>query len=352
MKNALKIFLSGIMLLMVQAGARAQNNHCLNELDLWYGEPLTIDTCTNKLYKKKMYVRYSKQIINEDWEAILKDVKKNMAANDTLKRWRSGEVMKKYEHLLDLCMGELREKKQVNITSLEFTSLPNADDFHIGQRDRSFTDTIVFNKNNTEKYQIELLLQWNTAIKAMLLLKDSSLVRIQFENIDKAYERYYNYIFKGMFQYPWESAINDCIFSKRINQDGPSSRQLIVLHPSVVIQLNADKLANLFKDPLIKEALSVDVIGYVWYYSNFKRYFALSAPINFRSDMGAGPGIKLHFSQFNIGFNWHDADRKKGLDATPFVSLSVNLFKKYQEDRGRYEKILKNVKQRMGKEDD
>ncbi|MES2688844.1 MAG: hypothetical protein V4658_00485 [Bacteroidota bacterium] len=39
-------------------------------------------------------------------------------------------------------------------------------------------------------------------------------------------------------------------------------------------------------------------------------------------------------------------------DAMPFVSLRVNLFKKYQEDRGKYDKVLKNVKQRMGKEDD
>lgn len=349
MKNEIKILVC-ILLLLIPAGIQAQNKKCLDELTLWYGEPVTIDTCTGKLYKKNMYVRYSRQIIGEEWGKILKDVKKEMSANDTLKKWRKGEVLKKYKHLLDLCIEELDEGKQVNITSLQFTSLPGVEGRIVGQRNRSFTDTIMFNRNNTEKYQVELLMQWSTAIRSILLLKDSNLVRIQFENIDKAYDRYYNYIFKGMFQYPWELWINDQVFSSRISQDGPSPRQLILFHPSLVVHVKPDRLERVFKEPVISEALSVDVIGYVWYYNDFKRFFGISAPISFRSDMGAGPGIKLHFSRFNVGASWHDTDRKKGLDAMPFVSLSFNLFKKYHEDRGKYEKILKNVKQRTGKE--
>lgn len=349
MKTFLNILV--IVLTLSVATMKLSAQSCVTDVEAtpWYGQQMQIDTCNSPLFYKKLAARYNWKIVNEEWADVLELVKKDMKDNDTLRQWRNGTVLKKYMHLLDRCIEELEADQLVNSTSLSFQS-DGISGFYIGQRDASFTDTISFTRTNTEFYQITLLLQWNKAVREILLKRISNEVKIQFDHIDQAEKRYYNYLFKGMFQYPWEAFLNDLVYSRHIDQNGPSTQQLIIAHPSIVMQVRPDRLENVFKEPVINEALSVDVIGYVWYYSHFKHYFAISAPVNFRSDMGAGPGIKLHFSRFNIGANWHDTDGKKGLNAIPLVSLSMNLFKKYQENRKKADDLLSSFKDKTGKE--
>jgi len=108
-----------------------------------------------------------------------------------------------------------------------------------------------------------------------------------------------NFNTKGYSQYPWELFINGR------GGDGlaPPSRQIVLLHPSVGIELAGRSLEHLRR----LDVLSVEPLGLLFYRSDRAFYFGISSVLSFPSDADVGAGALLHVGPARAGYIFRSA---------------------------------------------
>lgn len=157
------------------------------------------------------------------------------------------------------------------------------------------------------------------------------------EAIRDARVRWDAFVEEGMSQYPWEA-----VFNTHLAPEGtiefPPSRQWVLLHPQVGVEVSTGGLRNL----RAKESLLVEVVGHVWYRWHETghggvglRWWGISAAASLRDDLPPGVGVVGHWGRlFTVGVLWHDGDEDGAwFDQAPFVVLGLDLFR-LVEDRG------------------
>ena len=133
----------------------------------------------------------------------------------------------------------------------------------------------------------------------------SRLVR----DIDAARLRWQVSLDQRYAQYPWEMLANSVLIGAP-DIEHPPLDQVILVHPALGVELSGSR----FSEWVGKETLSVEVLGYLRYRWKDRarpaaglRWFGLSGVLTFRSDVGTGVGVMVHWNKLvNAGVVWHD----------------------------------------------
>lgn len=161
-----------------------------------------------------------------------------------------------------------------------------------------------------------------------------------YQSITNSYLLWSTFITQGFFQYPWESLVNGWYYKPTIQS--PPRSQWILIHPSLGIQFQ-----NIIQNP-IKEVLSIDLIGKVYYSKNFTNHYQIALASYFRNDIGAGAGIKIGWNSFSFGIAFHDVDEKNGLlNDAPFYFMTVNLFNLSQSKVTKYDQYKNDMQSKI-----
>ena len=132
------------------------------------------------------------------------------------------------------------------------------------------------------------------------------------EDVKLARQRWETALDQRYAQYPWEMLANSQWIGAP-DIEHPPLRQWIVVHPELGVEISGDK----FTEITAKEALTVEVLGHLWYRwrdeakpAEGLSWLGLSGVLTFRSDVGTGIGIMGHWNKLvNAGVVWHDFNR-------------------------------------------
>ena len=109
-----------------------------------------------------------------------------------------------------------------------------------------------------------------------------------------------NFNAKGYSQFPWELFING-----RGGDDlAPPSRQIVLLHPSLGIELAGHTIESLRR----LDVLTLEPLGLLFYRDDRAFYFGISSVLSFPSDAGAGAGALLHLGPAKFGYVFRSSD--------------------------------------------
>ncbi len=181
--------------------------------------------------------------------------------------------------------------------------------------------------------------QWRILENALtdLVNEQSKLVMAaNVRDLNLAAERWDNFLNKGYSQTPWEALFNGYVIGVPEKEFGPPTRQWILAHPTIGVELSVDPL----DESRIKEALHIEALGHVWYRGKkLDRFWGVSAAISIREDLDPGIGVLIHFRRnWNLGITWHDVDED------PFLFFSVDLLQFVRQSASQYKERYKAVR--------
>jgi len=147
--------------------------------------------------------------------------------------------------------------------------------------------------------------------------------------IRQAKERWETFVERGRSQYPWEVLLNGPIFKSTIEY--PPMAQLVAVHPGIAVEMTTEDL----KELRAKEALVIEVMGFIWYRWKDKtrpkaglHWWGLSGTVSARDDLRPGVGVLVHYGHMvTVGLSWHDDDRDdQWFDQAPYLLAAFDLF--------------------------
>jgi hypothetical protein len=112
-----------------------------------------------------------------------------------------------------------------------------------------------------------------------------------------------NFNGKGYSQFPWELAIN----GRRAKGDDwllPPSRQLILLHPSVGIEVGGHDIHHLRR----RDVAIIEALGYLWYQGDRSLYYGVSALVSLPTSASIGGGALLHAGPIKVGWVFRSSE--------------------------------------------
>ena len=188
-------------------------------------------------------------------------------------------------------------------------------------------------------------------------MKESSL-QATVQGIRNAAMRWELFLKEGRSQYPWEAFINGADPTIRPeNIKFPPSRQWIVLHPELAVELST----NALKDIKAKQSFLVDVVGHTFYWwknadnpGEGLHYAGITAVASFRDDLRPGVGVMAHYGRYlNVGAIWHDQNNDgRMFNQSPFFVIGIDLFRfaeyKSPEYKKQYEKWTNKAQELLG----
>jgi hypothetical protein len=152
------------------------------------------------------------------------------------------------------------------------------------------------------------------------------------------------YFERGYSQTPWELYLNSR-FSRAAADLDPPTRQLILLHPSVGLEIPSRSLRDLTR----QDAVALEVLGWIKYRDDYRKYLGLSGVVTFTEGLGTGVGPFLHFGQVaKIGYVFRvrrtDASGARARDG---VLISVDLYKYLTDRQALVQQALANVRSKI-----
>lgn len=203
----------------------------------------------------------------------------------------------------------------------------------------------------------DFLFRVQTVDRLLNHMKESSL-HATVQGIRNAAMRWELFLKEGRSQYPWEAFINGIDPAIRPeNIKFPPSRQWIVLHPELAVELST----NALKDIKAKQSFLVDVVGHTFYWwknsdnpAEGLQYAGITAVASFRDDLRPGIGVMAHYGRYlNVGAIWHDQNNDgRMFNQSPFFVIGIDLFRfaeyKYPEYKKQYEKWTEKAQEFLG----
>lgn len=119
---------------------------------------------------------------------------------------------------------------------------------------------------------------------------------------------------RGLFQLPWESAINGRLGRNRPrlrdcpkdDELGPCRNQFIVLHPLAALGVQINNIAAPGKvERVVAATLGIEAIGFVKYRPDFRHYFGAAATVGVDNLVFEDPrvGLTLHLTKYlHVGY--------------------------------------------------
>src|SRR6476661_579507 len=175
----------------------------------------------------------------------------------------------------------------------------------------TFDELEALKGDRAEDRAKDFLFRAQTVDRLLNQMKKSSR-EATIQGIRNAAMRWELFLKEGRSQYPWEAFINGLDPTIRPeNIKFPPSRQWIVLHPELAVELSTHS----FKDIRAKQSLLVDVVGHTFYWwsnrddpSQGLSYAGITAVASFRDDMRPGIGVMAHYGRYvNGGVVWRDS---------------------------------------------
>ena len=157
--------------------------------------------------------------------------------------------------------------------------------------------------------------------------------------------RWEQYFERGYSQLPWELFLNSRLARNAAELD-PPMRQLILLHPSVGLEVPARSIRDLTR----QDAVALELLGWIRYRNDYRDYLGLSGVVTFTEGLGTGIGPFFHFGRVaKIGYvirarrtDESGARRQDG------VLISVDLYKYLADRKAQVETALAGVRSTIG----
>ena len=170
------------------------------------------------------------------------------------------------------------------------------------------TDDNISYKGLSQAYGEDILYRADAMRRLMEEFRKPMLSRL-VRDIDAARLRWQVSLDQRYAQYPWEMLANSVLIGAP-DIEHPPLDQVILVHPALGVELSGSR----FSEWVGKETLSVEVLGYLRYRWKDRarpaaglRWFGLSGVLTFRSDVGTGVGVMVHWNKLvNAGVVWHD----------------------------------------------
>jgi hypothetical protein len=305
---------------------------CIERGINWYSDTVVWNACLEPITSNKLLTEFDEYIRRNQWTIIGDRLKAKINADGILTTWSKRPIQVRLCQMIDSCLKDIRQDTPIRVGYFRLQQDLASRDFYFGQVTNDNSLETYFNRSNTTHAQWIRLQIWTKALHEVLIQPDSGNLQMQLQAIRSGKIRYENYLYKGLYQYPWEALINGWLFSSQFDNNGPSRDQIPLLHPSMVFQINVKELKNIVKNPIANQALSVDLLGYIRYNKDFKGYAGVSGTANFYPGLGMGFGGKIFINGFNLGASWHDLDQDGKLDGPLMIQASVNLFNFLQKN--------------------
>lgn len=210
---------------------------------------------------------------------------------------------------------------------------------------------------NAQTKATDFLFRVQTVDRLLNHMKESSL-QATVQGIRNAATRWELFLKEGRSQYPWEAFINGIDPAIRPeNIKFPPSRQWIVLHPELAVELST----NALKDIKAKQSFLVDVVGHTFYWwknadnpAEGLHYAGITAVASFRDDLRPGIGVMAHYGRYlNVGAIWHDQNNDgRMFNQSPFFVIGIDLFRfaeyKYPEYKKQYDRWADKAQEFLG----
>ena len=157
--------------------------------------------------------------------------------------------------------------------------------------------------------------------------------------------RWEHYFERGYSQLPWELFLNSRLARKAADLD-PPTRQLILLHPSVGLEVPTRSIRDLTR----QDAVALELLGWIRYRNDYRDYLGLSGVVTFTEGLGTGVGPFLHFGRVaKVGYVFRarrtDASGARKQDG---VLISVDLYKYLADRKAQVETALAGVRSTIG----
>jgi hypothetical protein len=222
-------------------------------------------------------------------------------------------------------LSNLIKSNPVDLSSLKGAFFKKKLTTNSGKPIRFFKDEFLINvePNNISKdAAIDLIYRMDTANRVLNLITkhDREGFEIYLKNLNTQWD---NFHFKAKSQYPWEFAINSFLLKNKRPIVKPPSKQLILLHPNISLELDTSDLDAL----KTYQVFNIELLGMAWNYNNYSDYFSVSGLLTLNNDLGNGYGGMLSWNDFQLGVVHHTSIKKTNLiitiDLIKFIQKGV-----------------------------
>jgi hypothetical protein len=157
--------------------------------------------------------------------------------------------------------------------------------------------------------------------------------------------RWDQYFERGYSQLPWELFLNSRLARKAADLD-PPTRQLILLHPSVGLEIPTRSIRDLTR----QDAVALELLGWIKYRNEYRDYLGVSGVVTFTEGLGTGVGPFVHLGRVaKIGYVFRarrtDASGARKQDG---VLISVDLYRYLADRKAQVEQALDYVRSEVG----
>ena len=154
-----------------------------------------------------------------------------------------------------------------------------------------------------------------------------------------------HYFERGYSQLPWELFLNSRLARNAADLD-PPTRQLILLHPSVGLEVPTRSIRDLTR----QDAVALELLGWITYRNEYRDYLGVSGVVTFTEGLGTGVGPFVHFGRVaKVGYVFRarrtDASGARRQDG---VLISVDLYKYLADRKAQVEQALDHVRAAVG----
>lgn len=189
-------------------------------------------------------------------------------------------------------------------------------------------EILVTDSALTHEAAIDLRYRMHTAQSVLdsLTQEGRLILEKDLRELNKDWE---NFHFNGKAQYPWEFLANSLLLSNKRPLVKPPKRQLVLLHPNISFELNANDIDAIKAN----QVFSIEVLGAAWNFNDYTDNLAVSGVVSFSNNLGNGYGGMVTWNDTQFGLIRHTNTKQTNL------IITLDLLKLVQKGKTQWENI-------------